>query len=294
MTEKQLLVFISHANEDHAAAKRLYKRLKDDGFNPWLDDERILPGQNWNLECEKAMRASDAILLCFSEVSVAKAGYIQKEYKRAMDILEEKPEGAIFVIPIRFDECEMPFFIRKLYWIDYPEGYDKLTQALQSKAGVTVTPKKEEPKKEAKPRKPAALKSTGGPVFNIQGDVHIGRDLITGDQSNVIHQNQTTINITSPAQFVDELQKLKEEIEKLKSQPNLDPAAARRVDVVQADIEDAITEAGKEKPAAERIQSTLETAKETMDKLGGSIASAVNLGTLIGNLALMAVKVFGG
>jgi hypothetical protein len=78
MEQKKLLVFISHASEDNTAAKRLSKRLKDDGFDSWLDLDRILPGQDWNLEIEKALRASSAILLCFSKVSVAKDGYIQR------------------------------------------------------------------------------------------------------------------------------------------------------------------------------------------------------------------------
>ena len=49
--EKKLLVFISHASEDNSAAKRLTKRLKDDGFAPWLDLERLLPGQDWIQTC---------------------------------------------------------------------------------------------------------------------------------------------------------------------------------------------------------------------------------------------------
>jgi hypothetical protein len=80
----------------------------------------------------------------------------------------------------------------------------------------------------------------------------------------------------------------------LKSQPGVSPAAARRMDVVQADIQDAKDEAAKDKPVAERIQKTLDGAKETMEKLGGSIGAAVNLGTMIGNLAPMAFKLFGG
>jgi hypothetical protein len=66
------------------------------------------------------------------------------------------------------------------------------------------------------------------------------------------------------------------------------------MDVVQADIQDAAEEAAKDKPVAERIKTTLDSAKETMEKLGGSIGAAVNLGTLLGNLALMAFKLFGG
>ncbi|HVM72639.1 MAG TPA: toll/interleukin-1 receptor domain-containing protein [Anaerolineales bacterium] len=62
----QLLVFLSHASEDKPKVRKLCQRLKADGFDPWLDEQRLLPGQDWKLEIEKAMRNSGAILLCFS------------------------------------------------------------------------------------------------------------------------------------------------------------------------------------------------------------------------------------
>lgn len=292
--EKKLLVFISHASEDNPAAKRLTKRLKDDGFDPWLDLERLLPGQDWNLEIEKAMRESGAILLCFSEESVSKESYIQREYKRAMRIQEEKPEGTIFVIPVRLDECELPFYLREIQWVDYPAGYDKLVTALSKRAGGKPVAKKPEAKKDTKPKKPAAPRNSGGPNITVHGNINVGRDFINGDQYNTVIHNETINNISSPADFVEALNQLKAEIEALKSQPDLEPAAARRLNAVEGDIEDAIAEAEKEQPAAERIKSTLEGAKEVMDKLRGSIGSAVNLGTALGNLAMIAWKVFGG
>jgi hypothetical protein len=136
LEQKKLLVFISHASEDEAAARRLTKRLMEDGFDPWLDLDRLLPGQDWAFEIEQTQRASDAILLCFSDASVKKEGYIQREYKRAMKYLEEKPEGTIFVIPVRLDDCQMPKFIRELQWMDYPKDYAKLLKALQIRWNV--------------------------------------------------------------------------------------------------------------------------------------------------------------
>jgi len=127
---KKLLVFLSHASQDKPTVRKLCKRLKADGFDPWLDEERLLPGQDWSLEIEKAMRASDAILLCFSALSAAKEGYIQREYKRAMQYQEEKPEGTIFVIPVRLDDCELPFSLRGIQWVDFPKDYDRLVLAL--------------------------------------------------------------------------------------------------------------------------------------------------------------------
>jgi hypothetical protein len=130
--------------------------------------------------------------------------------------------------------------------------------------------------------------------FDIKGGIHAGRDVIMGDQENIFHQSQQILNITSPNEFVEELQKLRGEISQLKSLPNMNPAAARRLFAVEGDIVDVIVEAKKDQPMAERIKSTLDGAKETMEKLGGSIGSAVTLGTTIGNLALLAMKVFGG
>lgn len=298
--QKQLLVFISHASEDNAAAKRLTKRLKEDGFDPWLDLDRLLPGQDWNLEIEKAMRTSGAILLCFSEESVAKESYIQKEYKRAMSIQEEKPEGAIFVIPVRLDECEMPFYLRGIQWVDYPEGYERLVDALNLRAGRNGMVNKDEerssPKGEKvpKPRKPAVPKNSNGPNIVVHGNINVGGDFISRDQYKTVTTNETINNISSPADFVSALNQLKAEIEALKSQSNIEPFVARRLNTVQDDITDVITQVESEKPVAERIKSTLESAKDTMERISGSIGSAVNLGTTLGNLALIAWKVFGG
>lgn len=131
-TKKQL-VFLSHANEDKPAVRKLAKRLRKDGFDPWLDEEKLIPGQNWELEIEKAIRASDAILLCCSAQSIAKEGFIQKEYKRAMYYQESKPEGVIFVIPVRLGECELPFFLHDLHWVDFPANYHRLLLALNTR-----------------------------------------------------------------------------------------------------------------------------------------------------------------
>ena len=78
------------------------------------------------------------------------------------------------------------------------------------------------PKKTAKPNE---KKSASGHTYNID-NVRAGRDVVLGNQSNTIYQTSQTLNVTSPVQFIEELQKLKAEIERLKSLPDVDPAAA--------------------------------------------------------------------
>lgn len=129
----RLLVFLSHASQDKPIVRKLCKRLRTDGFDPWLDEDRLLPGQDWHSEIELAMGSSDVILLCFSQKSTLKEGYIQREYKKAMDLQQEKPQGTIFSIPVRLDDGPIPVFLRSLQCVDFPKDYKKLVLALRQR-----------------------------------------------------------------------------------------------------------------------------------------------------------------
>ena len=52
MTEpkRPLKVFLCHAHADRDPVRGLYTRLTQDGVDAWLDKEKLLPGQNWELE----------------------------------------------------------------------------------------------------------------------------------------------------------------------------------------------------------------------------------------------------
>jgi TIR domain len=108
MEDKQ--VFISDARQDSDAALRLYEDLRTrTELKPWLDKKALLPGYNWDIEIRKAIKNSRYFIALFSSTSVQKRGYIQKEFKRALDVLDEFPEGEIFAISARLDNCEIPY-----------------------------------------------------------------------------------------------------------------------------------------------------------------------------------------
>ena len=86
-------VFLCHSSGDKTVVRQLYRRLENDGIDPWLDEERILPGQEWETEIRKAVRACDMVVVCLSPTSVSKEGFIQKEIRYALDVADEKPEG---------------------------------------------------------------------------------------------------------------------------------------------------------------------------------------------------------
>lgn len=125
-------VFLCHASEDKPAVRKLYERLVEDGIDAWLDEENLLPGQNWELEISNAVKKSDAVIVFLSSRSVKKAGFVQKEIKLALDVAQEKPEGTIFFIPARLDESSVPDSLREYQWVDLfdDKGYEKIKRAL--------------------------------------------------------------------------------------------------------------------------------------------------------------------
>lgn len=128
--------FLCHSSGDKAPVRELYKKLLADGFIPWLDEENLLPGQDWDAEIRKAVRNSHVVIVCLSKASTTKAGYVQKEIKVALDVADEQPDGTIFIIPLRLEECTVAERLKKWHWVDLfsPKGYQKLVAALKLRA----------------------------------------------------------------------------------------------------------------------------------------------------------------
>jgi hypothetical protein len=116
---QRLRVFLCHAKEDKQKVRDLYDRLSACGLNPWLDEKNLLPGQLWKNEITQSIRESDCILVCLSQTAVTKTGYIHKEIRKALDRADEQPPGRIFLIPLRFEQCEVPERFREIQWVDY-------------------------------------------------------------------------------------------------------------------------------------------------------------------------------
>ncbi len=119
-------IFISYAKEDHKIAKKLYNDLKDAAVTPWLDSEDMLPGQNWKQGIYQAIKESSFFLTLLSSNSVSKSGFVQKEQKAALELLDEFPPDKIFIIPVRLDDC-LPNDekLKNLHWIDLFSSYKK-------------------------------------------------------------------------------------------------------------------------------------------------------------------------
>lgn len=122
-TIRPLRVFLCHSSADKPAVRELYQKLRAEAWiQPWLDEEELFPGMDWNLEIEKAIEATDVILVCLSNNSITKEGYIQREIRIALDYADYKPEGTLFIIPVRLEKCIPPKRLARWQYADYFEG----------------------------------------------------------------------------------------------------------------------------------------------------------------------------
>jgi DNA-binding response OmpR family regulator len=131
--ERALRVFLCHCSADKASVRRLFVRLRRDGFDPWLDEKKLKPGDDWQLEIKKAVRNSDVVVVCLSQNSITKSGFVQTEIKTALDVTEEKPDETVFIIPARLEFCDVPERLRRWQWVDLyaAQGYAKLIGSLR-------------------------------------------------------------------------------------------------------------------------------------------------------------------
>ena len=103
------MVFLCYAKEDISHVRDVYEKLKIADITPWFDEVNILPGHNWNIQIKKAMEKTDFALIFLSKQSVKKQGYVNKEIKWALDRQAEKTEEDIFLIPVKIDDCDLPY-----------------------------------------------------------------------------------------------------------------------------------------------------------------------------------------
>jgi hypothetical protein len=106
-------VFLCHASEDAALAARLHQALQAGHFEPWLDRQDLLGGEDWDRHIESELDATDFVLLLYSPSFAAKIdSYVNKELqlarRRALNV-----RGS-FLIPLRTEPADRIEPVREL------------------------------------------------------------------------------------------------------------------------------------------------------------------------------------
>lgn len=139
-------IFISYAKEDIVQAQALYLALEARGLEPWMDKppppnvaKGLVPGENWRARLEAEIRGASRAILLLSETSVAKVGYVQREFRLALDVMNMMPANARFAVPLMIDDCAPPELVvdrislSDLQWTTLSEvGMDSFIDMVES------------------------------------------------------------------------------------------------------------------------------------------------------------------
>ena len=138
--------FLSYAKEDAGHARRLYSSLLDNGIDVWFDEVSLLPGQKWKDEIERSISGCRYFIAMTSANSLSKTGYVQKELKTALAILDLHPTNQIYVIPIRIEECRIEDRkLKEIHYVDFFPDYEFGLSKLLKAIGLTSSTASREP-----------------------------------------------------------------------------------------------------------------------------------------------------
>ena len=128
-------VFISYARRDLARAEQLYAGLVGAGHRPWLDRYDLKPGANWMESIEDEIARCRYFLAMLTTHSLTKRGFVQRELRVALNLLDLYPVSKRFLIPVRLEPCKpRDARLAALQWIDlfpsYEAGFSRLVRSL--------------------------------------------------------------------------------------------------------------------------------------------------------------------
>jgi WD40 repeat protein len=102
--------FISYVREDFLLVERLQCRLEASGIPVWRDTVSLWPGEDWRANIKRAI-TDDALafVACFSRHGLGREiSYQNEELVLAIEQLRLRRPDLPWLIPVRFDDCEIP------------------------------------------------------------------------------------------------------------------------------------------------------------------------------------------
>ena len=136
MSIHQPKIFISYARADREFALKLGKELRAASADIWLDSLDISTGERWDDAIEEALTICESFLIVLSPASIG-SDNVKDELSLA---LEEKKQ----IIPVLYQNCQIPFRIRRIQYSDFTREYNTGLEQLLNALDIKQSQKKPE------------------------------------------------------------------------------------------------------------------------------------------------------
>ncbi|MGJ3253284.1 MAG: GUN4 domain-containing protein [Elainellaceae cyanobacterium] len=136
MAEQQFDVFLAHSSRDKSLIRHIYRRLKERGIKPWLDEEEIPPGISFQDEIQRAIGQIKTAAICIgqSELGPWQAlelkAFISQCVKRNIPVIPVLLPG-VDSVP------ENLVFLGEFHGVFFREGIEDQRAMFQLEWGIT-------------------------------------------------------------------------------------------------------------------------------------------------------------
>ena len=109
-------IFISHSSADKKYARKLFHEFNRIGVKAWLDEREIKVGDDIISNIERGLRESDYLAIILTSNSIS-SRWVEEELNSFR--IQQINEGNTKVLPLLFEECELPPLLRSKKWADF-------------------------------------------------------------------------------------------------------------------------------------------------------------------------------
>lgn len=114
-------IFISHSSVDKKYARKLFNELNRVGVKVWLDEREIKVGEDIISNIERGLRESDYLAIILTSNSIS-SRWVKEELNSFR--MRQIKEGITKVLPLLFEECELPPLLISKKWADFRYNFD--------------------------------------------------------------------------------------------------------------------------------------------------------------------------
>ena len=135
-------IFVSYSRVDTEFVTRLINDISKQGFDIWMDQQDIGAGQRWDSAIQNALENCGTFIIVLSPTSVASENVLDE---LSYAINEKKR-----IIPILLQNCELPYRIARVQFVDFTKNYQTgfhhlVSEITQKSPQRPITIKKKSP-----------------------------------------------------------------------------------------------------------------------------------------------------